>query len=43
MIEWDECDKKLFTINAKAINIFCCGLNAEKFNRISTYKNAKEI
>lgn len=43
MDEWDEQDQKLFSINAKAINTLYCGLNADEFNRLSSFINAKEI
>ena len=41
--EWDEVDKKLAQLNAKAMNVLYCVLDANEFNRISTCASAKEI
>ena len=41
--EWDEVDKKLAQLNAKAMNVLYCALDANEFNRISTCASAKEI
>ena len=41
--EWDEVDKKLAQLNAKAMNVLYCSLDANEFNRISTCASAKEI
>ena len=41
--EWDEVDKKMAQLNAKAINILYCALDANEFNRISTCMSAKKI
>ena len=41
--EWDEVDKKLAQLNAKAMNVLYCALDASEFNRISTCASAKEI
>ena len=41
--EWDEVDKKMAQLNAKAMNILYCALDTNKFNHISTYMSAKKI
>ena len=41
--EWDEVDKKMAQLNAKAMNILYCALDANEFNHILTYLSAKEI
>ena len=41
--EWDELDKKMAQLNAKAMNILYCTLDANEFNCIFTCKSAKEI
>ena len=41
--EWDESDTRMAQINVKATNMLYCTLDANEFNRISTYKTAKEI
>ena len=41
--EYNEDDKKLASMNAKAINILYCALERKKFNRISTCINAHDI
>ena len=41
--DWDELDMKLIELNAKIMNILYCVLDANKFNRISTYISAKKI
>ncbi|XVF19046.1 hypothetical protein REPUB_Repub11eG0076700 [Reevesia pubescens] len=41
--EWTAIEKAKVQINFKAINTLYCALNLAEFNRISTYKNAKEI
>ena len=41
--EWDEVDKKMTQLNAKAMNILYCALDANEFNRISTCMSAKKI
>ena len=41
--KWDEVDKKLAQLNAKAMNVLYCALDANEFNRISTCASAKEI
>lgn len=41
--EWDEHDKRLMSMNAKAINAFYCALDKNEFNRISTCTSAHEI
>ena len=40
---WNANDKMIAQLNAKAINVLYCSLNVYEFNRISTYKLAKEI
>ena len=41
--EWTELEIKKVQVNFKAINTLNCALNPTDFNRISTYKTAKEI
>ena len=41
--EWDEVDKKMTQLNAKAMNILYCAIDANEFNHISTCMSAKEI
>ena len=41
--EWDEVDKKMAQLNAKAMNILYCALDANEFNHISTCMSAKKI
>ena len=41
--EWDEVDKKIAQLNAKAMNILYCALDANEFNHISICMSAKKI
>ena len=41
--EWDKDDSRLIQLNAKAINMLYCALDANEFNRISACESAKEI
>ena len=41
--EWSKSEVKRVQVNFKAINTLHCALNPTEFNRISTYKMAKEI
>ena len=41
--EWDEVDKKIAQLNAKAMNILYCALDTNEFNRISTCMSVKKI
>ena len=41
--EWDEVDKKMAPLNAKAMNILYYALDANEFNHISTCMSAKKI
>ena len=41
--EWNEFNKKMAQLNAKAMNILYCALEANEFSRISTCNSAKEI
>ena len=41
--DWDEMDKKLVQLNAKAMNVLYCALDANEFNQIFTYNSAKKI
>ncbi|XP_028080258.1 uncharacterized protein LOC114281868 [Camellia sinensis] len=41
--EWTSADYKDIQLNAKAVNMLCCALNATKFNRICTCTTTKEI
>ena len=40
--DWDEIDKKLVQLNAKAMNVLYCSLDASEFNRISICVSAKK-
>ena len=42
-MEWDEHDRKLAQLNAKAMNVLYCSLDANEFNRISVCISAKKI
>ena len=41
--EWDDQEMKMGELNAKAMNLLYCALDANEFNRISTCTTAKEI
>ena len=41
--EWDEFDKKIAQLNAKAMNILYYALDTNEFNQISTYNSVKKI
>ena len=41
--DWDDSDKKLVQLNAKAMNVLYCAPDANEFNRISTCSSAKKI
>ena len=41
--EWNEQDKRSAQLNAKAMNVLYCALDANEFNRISVCTSAKEI
>ena len=41
--EWDEFDKKIIQLNAKAMNILYCALDANEFNCIFTCNSIKKI
>jgi hypothetical protein len=41
--EWDERDSHLIQLNAKAINMLYCALDANEFNRISACESTKEM
>ena len=41
--DYNEDDKKLASMNAKAMNIFYCKLERNEFNHISTCINAHDI
>ena len=41
--EWDETDERMAQLNAKAMNLLYCALDAQEFNRISSCISAKEI
>ena len=42
-VDWDEHDKRMIQLNAKATNILYYALDVNEFNRISTYNSTKEI
>ena len=39
--EWNDQDKKSAQLNAKAMNVLYCALNANEFNRISVFTSVK--
>ena len=41
--EWNEQDKMLTQLNAKAMNMLYCALDTNEFNQISVCTSAKEI
>ena len=41
--DWDELDKRMAQLNAKAMNVLYCALSVNEFNRISSRATAKEI
>ena len=41
--EWDDNDRRMAQLNAKAINILYCALSVNEFNRVSSCSSAKEI
>ena len=41
--DWDECDKKTFTINIKVMNILFCALNKNEFNGVFICKISQNI
>ena len=41
--DWNDNDRRMAQLNAKAINILYCSLDSNEFNRISTCNSAKEI
>ena len=41
--EWDEIDKKMAQLNARAMNILYYALDANEFNHISTCMSTKKI
>ena len=41
--EWDDNDRRMAQLNAKAINILYCALSINEFNRVSFCSSAKEI
>lgn len=43
MIEYTDLDKRLLSMDAKAMNTLYCALNRSEFNRISSCKNARDI
>ena len=42
-IEWDNNDRRMAQLNAKAINVLYCALSVNEFNRVSSYSSIKEI
>ena len=40
--EWDECDRRNFQLNAKAVYFECC-MDRNEYSRICQCKSAKEI
>ena len=41
--EWEDQEMKMGELNAKAMNLLYCALDANEFNQISTCTSAKEI
>ncbi|WP_374695496.1 hypothetical protein ACEW7V_00205 [Areca yellow leaf disease phytoplasma] len=41
--DWDDHDMKMGELNAKAMNLLYCALDANEFNQIFTCSSAKEI
>ena len=41
--DWDELDRRIAQLNAKAINVVYCALSINEFNRISSCAIAKKI
>ena len=41
--EWDDSDRRMTQLNAKAINALYCALIVNEFNRVSSCSSAKEI
>ena len=42
-VDWDEHDKKIAQLNAKAVNVLYCVLDVNEFYRISICTSAKKI
>ena len=40
--EWDDNDRRMAQLNAKAINALYCALSVNEFNRVSSCSSAKE-
>ena len=43
MNHWNDLEKKMFSLNAKAMNALFCALDKNEFNRISTCETAFDI
>ena len=43
MSEWNESEKKVFALNAKAMNALFCALDKNEFNRVSMCDSAFDI
>ncbi|CAL9075375.1 unnamed protein product [Musa textilis] len=43
MSEWNESERKIFALNAKAMNALFCALDKNEFNRISICESAFDI
>ena len=43
MSEWNESEKKVFALNAKAMNALFCALDKNEFNRVSICDSALDI
>ena len=41
--EWDETDERMAKLNAKAMNLLYCALDAQEFNRKFSCISVKEI
>ena len=43
MNEWNDLEKKTFSLNAKAMNTLFCALDKNEFNLVSIYETTYEI
>ena len=43
MNEWNDLEKKTFSLNAKAMNTLFCALDKNEFNRVSIYETTHDI
>ena len=43
MNDWNDLEKKIFLLNARAMNALFCALDKNKFNRVSLYETTFDI